>query len=106
MPKTQWSDFVGERRVRVAGSRGAEYVVTFLGTMPKWCTCPSFEHRAGPRGEFCKHMKARHGSQAIGRTRCASCHSFLTPEDITTAVDQGIPEPQRCCPECTPAQVQ
>lgn len=103
MPKTQWAEFLGERRVRVAGSRGAEYVVTMLGSVPQWCTCPSFEHRNGPAGTFCKHMSARHGQKAIGRTRCASCHAFLTPEQIMAAQDAGSVEPQLCCPECTPA---
>lgn len=102
MPKMTW-DAVRMHRVRVKGSKGAEYVVTVSGSMPQWCTCPSFEHRNGPAGTFCKHMKSLHGREAIGRTRCASCRSYLTPEDIDASSARGVAEPQIRCPECTPS---
>lgn len=88
-------------RVRVKGSGNNEYVVTMLGSMPQWCTCPSFEHRAGPAGEFCKHMKARHGRKAVGATRCVRCPSWLTPEELAAAEAAGVPQGSRTCENCS-----
>jgi hypothetical protein len=87
-------------RILVKGSGNNEYVVTMLGRMPQWCTCPSFEHRAGPSGQFCKHMKARHGQKAIGVTRCVRCPNWLTPEDLALAQEQEIPQGSIACSEC------
>jgi hypothetical protein len=87
-------------RVRVKGSGSNEYEVVMLGRMPQSCTCPSFEHRAGPTGTFCKHMKARHGQKAIGVTRCSRCPNWLTPEDLEWSKEQEIPQGSRPCEEC------
>lgn len=99
MPKISFSEST-TRRVRVRGSGSNEYLVTMLGTMPQWCTCPSFEHRAGPAGEFCKHMKARHGRKSVGVTRCARCPNWLTPEELASAAERDISDGSICCSEC------
>lgn len=104
MPKLSFRDAV-TKRVRVKGSRDNEYVVTMLGVMPQWCTCPSFEHRAGPAGEFCKHMKARHGRKAVGVTRCARCPNWLTPEDIAAAEAAEVPQGSYSCAECSDVSI-
>ena len=87
-------------RIRVKGSGGNEYEVIMLGRMPQACTCPSFEHRNGPAGTFCKHMTARHGQKAIGVTRCVRCPNWLTPEDLEWAQEQEIPKRSIPCEEC------
>lgn len=99
MPKASFSEFM-TKRVRVKGSKDNEYIVTMLGVAPQWCTCPSFEHRDGPSGNDCKHMKARRGRKAIGVTRCARCPNWLTPEELAAAADQEIPQGSICCAEC------
>jgi hypothetical protein len=99
MPKTTF-DQTMMRKIRVQGSGKNIYLVTMLGSMPQWCTCPNFEHVAGPRGEFCKHMKARHGRKAVGVTRCARCPNWLTPEDIAYGLQQEVPAGSVCCAEC------
>jgi hypothetical protein len=99
MPKISFAETT-VRRVRVQGSGDNEYIVTVLGAMPQWCTCPSFEHRAGPAGEFCKHMKARHGSKAKGVTRCARCPNWLEPEELLAALASEIPQGSITCAEC------
>jgi hypothetical protein len=100
MPKGSFFD-IRRERIRVAGSKGAEYEVVVLGVSPQWCTCPSFQHRAGPAGEDCKHMKARRGRKAIGVTRCARCSSWLTPEELTQASAREIPQGSYTCSECS-----
>lgn len=104
MPKLEGWNAARMRTVSVAGSGDNVYTVGILGTFPKWCTCPNFEHRSGPRGEDCKHMKARRGRQAIGRTVCKTCNSYLSPSDIQHCVDHKIAEPDRVCSECSSVQ--
>lgn len=99
MPKVSITEKF-ENRVEVKGSGDSIYIVTILGRLPRSCTCPSFEHRAGPNGQFCKHMKARHGVKAKGVTQCARCPNWLTPEDINSAVVNEIPNGSICCSEC------
>lgn len=96
MPKVKFSETFSAQ-IRVKGSGNNEYIVTMLGMMPQSCTCPNFEHRAGPMGEFCKHMKARHGRKAIGVTRCASCMNWLTPEELSDInAEEGTPGSATC----------
>jgi hypothetical protein len=99
MPKGSFTD-VRTFQVRVAGSRGAEYYVWMLGSYPRACSCPSFEHVKGPAGEDCKHMHARRGRRAIGFTRCARCPSWLTPEELASAAERQIPPGSITCSEC------
>lgn len=96
--------------VEVAGSRGNTYYVTITGGIPTACNCPNFEHRAGPAGTMCKHMRARSGRKAVGVTRCAECQAWLTPAEIK---DQPAPEAsdpahdlplRRVCCACSPAR--
>lgn len=90
----------GQDKVRVLGSKGEEYTVFVIGVSPRACTCPSYEHRNGPAGTDCKHMKARRGSRAIGSTKCVRCLSWLTPEEMTYAHALEIPEGSIPCQEC------
>lgn len=99
MPKGTFSG-VRNFRIRVAGSKGAEYEVFMLGEYPRACTCPSFEHRAGPAGEDCKHMKARRGRRAVGSTRCARCMKWLSPEEVAWSSQEEVPQGSFACAEC------
>lgn|GEM_PF-4030658 len=99
MPKGSFSN-VRNHAIRVAGSKGAVYEVFLLGEFPRACTCPNFEHRAGPAGEDCKHMKARRGSRAVGTTRCVRCKSWLTPEELTLMIATEIPSGSYTCGDC------
>ncbi len=104
MPKGTFTGVLNQR-IRVAGSKGAEYEVFMLGAFPRACSCPSFEHRAGPAGEDCKHMKARRGRRAVGTTRCVRCPSWLTPEELTWAADHEVPSGSIACAECSGAHL-
>lgn len=99
MPKIPFAKTLPSR-VRVQGSGKNEYTVHMLGTMPQWCTCPSFVHRAGPAGEFCKHMKARHGRKAIGVTCCRVCRHWFTPEELQDISSQEVEPGFACCESC------
>ena len=88
----RWCSTNEHYQEKVAGSKGAEYTVTY-GPTPGgpyqygWsCTCPSFKHRGGE----CKHIKAvkpnrcAHGAEAacgspspMGET-CPECGSETT----------------------------
>lgn len=78
MPRTT---FVAEH-VQVRGSQDRTYLVTSVGIFPLACSCPDFVHRAGPRGESCKHMRARSGLTSLGATRCAQCMVMLTIAEL------------------------
>lgn len=85
------------RSIRVPGSGEKRYTVTLVDDVPVACTCPHFEHRAGPEGQSCKHMKTRVGPSAIGTTRCESCRVLLSCEDIDAQpLAKGDPATRRC----------
>lgn len=83
MPRTKFSMV----SVPVKGSRDNIYYVDIVGDRPYFCTCKDYEYRgASVEGYMCKHMRARAGAQAIGRTRCAKCLRWLLPADL---MDRG-----------------
>jgi SWIM zinc finger len=102
MPKIDF--FMTE--VQVAGSKGKTYVVEIVGGMPVSCSCPNYEHRAGPDGTMCKHMRIRSGIKAVGVTRCALCSAWLSPAEIESQPEPEAPDSlhdqefARACDEC------
>ena len=98
MPTTSFQMF----HVQVTGSNGAIYLVSSIDLIPVACSCPHFVHRAGPRDQMCKHMKARCGRTAVGVTRCWGCEQMLSVEDLDGQPrDRGFDvqrDPRFCVP--------
>lgn len=97
----------GITEVEVAGSRDNTYYVVITGGIPTSCNCPNFEHRAGPAGTMCKHMRARSGRKAVGVTSCVHCRAWLTPTEIKDQPEPEASDPshgdplQRMCSACS-----